>query len=385
MSDPRRRATIAVQGVGESREPGDPLVPPIVQSSTFVGSGEGALLYTRYGNNPTQLQVARKLAALEGTEAALVLGSGMAAVAMTCLASVRPGEHIVASEDLYGATRQLFVHELPSRGVDTTLIDPSVEGAWASAMTPRTRLVYLEVPANPTLRVHDPRIPGAVAHEAGAAFAVDATFASPVNMRCAEHGADLVIHSATKYLGGHSDLIAGVVCGSDASVERVRSMMKLYGPSIDPHSAWLLDRGLRTLELRVRAQNETALALARWLEGRGGVVRVVYPGLPSHPDHGVARELLAGFGGMLAVVVEGGAQGADRFASALEVAVVAPSLGGVETLVSQPRLTSHVGLSSEERERIGIPDGFLRFSIGVEDVEDLRDDLARGLAAVLSP
>jgi len=379
-----RPGTIAVHGVDGPRLPGDPLVPPLVQSSTFFGSGEQALLYTRYGNNPNQLQVAEKMAALEGTESALALGSGMAAIAMSCLAALQPGDHILASEDLYGATRSLFLDELTSRGIGVTLVDGSDPRAWEGGLRDETRLVYLELPANPTLRVHDPRVPAAVAHRAGALFAVDATFASPVNLRVAEFGADLVIHSATKYLGGHSDIIAGVVCGSSEWIERIRAMMKLYGPSIDPHSAWLLDRGLRTLGVRVRQQNATAEHLARSLAAKEGVEAVVYPGLSSHPDHAIAAEILDGFGGMLAVVVAGGAAGADRFAQALSVAAVAPSLGGVETLVSQPRLTSHVGMSQEGRAANGIPDGFVRISVGVEEAEDLLDDLQRGLDAVLS-
>ncbi len=383
MPNERMPGTIAVHGVEGARHPGDPLVPPLVQSSSFLGSGEGELLYTRYGNNPNQLQVAEKLAALEGTEAALVLGSGMGAIAMTCLATVQSGDHILASQDLYGATRQLFEHEFPSRGIETTMVDLSQPGGWERGLRANTRLLYLEIPANPTLRVYDPRVASAVAHEAGAVLAIDATFASPVNLQASQFGVDLIIHSATKYLGGHSDLIAGAVCGSRKAIEGIRGMMKLYGPSIDPHTAWLLNRGLRTLGLRVRQQNAQALELARWLEGRKGVRTVIYPGLPSHPDHRCAAEVLSGFGGMMAVVVAGGADGADRFTEALELALVAPSLGGVETLVSQPRLTSHVGLSEEDRARIGIPDGFVRLSIGVEDVEDLRQDLQRGLDAVI--
>lgn len=376
-------STVALHGGGRRLEPGDPVVPPIVQSATFVGGRGGGeeLLYSRYGNNPNQRELGRKLAELEGTEAALVLSSGMSALSMTLLALTRSGDHIVASEDLYGTTRTLLESELPRRGVETTFVDAGRGRGWRDALRPGTRLVYLETPTNPTLRVYDPRPVAKLAREAGIPLVLDATFASPVNMRPVGLGVDVVIHSATKYLGGHSDLVAGVVAGTADLVDEVTRMMKLYGPALDPHTAWLLDRGLRTLEVRVRRQNDTALALARWLEGRPGVARVLHPGLESHPDHALAREILQGFGGMLAFVLEGGGPAADAFVDALELILVAPSLGGVESLVSQPRFTSHVSLSRAEREARGIPDGFVRISVGIENEEDLRADLARALAA----
>lgn len=375
--------TRAVQDDADEREPGSPVVPPLVQSATFHGwgPGGGARRYSRMGNNPNQERIARKVAALEGTGAALMLSSGMAATATTLLALTRTGDHVVASRDLYGATRRLLADELPRRGVETTLVDPGAPGAWDDALRPETRAVFLEIPANPTLRVYDPGPPADAAREAGAHFVVDATFASPVNLRMAKHGADLVVHSATKYLGGHSDLVAGVVAGDADRIERIRETMILYGPAPDPHAAWLLDRGLRTLPLRVRRQNDTALRLARWLTERPAVRRVVHPGLPDHPDHEVARRILDGYGGMLAFVLDGGGPAADAFMEALRTARVAPSLGGVETLVSQPRYTSHVEMTPEEREAAGIPDGFVRVSVGVEGVDDLREDFDRALGA----
>lgn len=359
---------------------GEGVVPPLVQSATyFYGRPDDAseLRYSRYGNNPNQSIVAEKVAALEGTDAALVLGSGMAATAMTILALTRSGDHLVASRHLYGATKTLLESELPRRGVTTTFVDPDEPGAWREALRPRTRLLFLEIPTNPTLRVFDPAPVAELAREKGLVFAVDATFASPVNLRMAEHGADAVIQSATKYLGGHSDLVAGTVSGSRDLIEEVREMMKLYGPALDPHAAWLLERGIRTLPLRVARQNENALGLARWLQSRDEVERVLYPGLASHPDHEVAARLLDGFGGMLSLVLKGGGEGADRFQDGLELAMVAPSLGGVETLVSQPRHTSHVHVPAEERRALGIPDGFVRVSVGVEELEDLEEDFAR--------
>lgn len=381
----RGPSTLAVHGLGLERGPGDPVVPPIVQSATFLSdpAGDtGAVRYTRYGNNPTQLAVGAKLAALEGTEAAIVVGSGMAATALTFLALASAGDHVVASRVLYGATYELLEKELPRRGVSVTFVDPGEKRQWREALQPRTRALFLEVPANPTLRVFDPRWLSALAREHGIALVVDSTFASPVNLRPATLGADVVIHSATKYLGGHDDLVAGVVCGSRGLVSEVQAKLKLYGPAVDPVGAWLLDRGLRTLALRVRQQNENALTLARWFEKQREVERVVYPGLPSHPDHQVAAAILSGYGGVLSIVLRGGDGAADRFCAALQLALDAPSLGGVETLVSQPRLTSHSTLTAEERMALGIPPGFVRISVGVEDAEDLIADFEMALKAV---
>lgn len=382
-SDTRGMSTRAVHAGGPEAVPGDPVVLPVVQSATFFGWGpdEGPRLYSRMGNNPNQEAVATKIAALEGTESALLLSSGMAATAMTLLALTRAGEHVVSSTHLYGTTRLLLEEELSRRGVETTFVDPDDQRAWRRAIRPSTRVLFLEIPTNPTLRVFDPAPVAEVAAQAGAAFVVDATFASPANLRMAEHGADVIVQSATKYLCGHSDVIAGSVAGDSAVVDEIRRMMLLYGPAPDPHAAWLLDRGIRTLALRVERQNASALELARWLEGRSEVSRVLYPGLPSHPDHAVASRLLDGYGGMLSMVLEGGGAAADSFMAGLETALMAPSLGGVETLVSQPRYTSHVEMTPEEREAGGIPDGFVRISVGVEDVEDLVADFARALEA----
>jgi len=378
-----RPATLGIHAGMPEPEPGAPVVPPLVQSATFYGGmGEDAasILYTRHGNNPNQAQVGRKIAALEGTESAVVLGSGMAAVAMTLLAHVEAGGHIVSSRHIYGPTKALLTDELTRRGIATTFVDdPADEDEWRGALRDETALLYLEVPTNPTLRIFDPRVPARVGHERAIPLAADVTFASPVNFRGAEWGVDAVIHSATKYLGGHSDLIVGAVAGSKATIARVKTMMKLYGPSPDPHTAWLLDRGLRTLDVRVRKHNENALRLARFLEGRPQVARVHHPGLESHPDHELAKELLDGFGGMLSFVLAGGAEAADQFARALRVAGLAPSLGGVETLVSLPRFTSHILLSAAEREALGIPDGFVRMSVGIEDPADLESDIEQAL------
>ncbi|MBI4520019.1 MAG: aminotransferase class I/II-fold pyridoxal phosphate-dependent enzyme [Gemmatimonadetes bacterium] len=376
-------STLGIHGHEPPREVGDPVAPVIVQSATFLNppSGGGGLLYTRYGNNPNQEAVSAKLAALEGTEAAIVLASGMAAISLTLLALTKAGDHIVASRFVYGWTQRLLEEEMPLRGMEVTFVDPWEKRVWREALRPRTRVLYVEVPTNPTLRVFDPSPLSKLAREHGIAVVVDATFASPINMRPAAHGADVVIHSATKYLGGHSDLIAGVVCASRGVIDEIQSKLKLYGPAIDPHAAWLLDRGLRTLAVRIARHNENALALARWFATRDGVQRVIYPGLPEHPDHAEAARLMSGFGGMLSIVLAGGDAAADRFCEALTLAVNAPSLGGVETLVSQPRHTSHSSLTAAERAAIDIPPGFVRISVGTEDVEDLMADFDMALNA----
>ena len=379
----RRRgaATEAIHAGEPVLRPGDPVVPPIVRSSTFRWNGPGDgidLRYSRYGNNPNQLSVAAKIAALEGTETALALASGMAAMATTILAVAEVGDHVVASQYLYGYTHALLASELPRRGITTTFVDPHNPGAWTAALTPRTRLVLIELPTNPTLRMFDIAPARAAAAAAGAILAADMTFATPINLRAAEHGVDAVIHSATKYLGGHSDLIAGVVAGSAELIGAVTDMMRLYGGSLDPQAAWLLERGIRTLPARMERHNRTAHALAEWFTGVAGV----YPGLPSHPDHRCASRLLNGFGGVLTIVLDGGGAAADRFCANLELAVPAVSLGGVETLVSQPRYTSHGELHAADREALGIPDGMVRISVGLEDLEDLKADFGAAAAAI---
>ncbi|TVR66546.1 MAG: aminotransferase class I/II-fold pyridoxal phosphate-dependent enzyme [Gemmatimonadales bacterium] len=364
---------------------GAPVVPPPVQSATFVGGGpdgDPELLYTRYGNNPTQMALGARIASLEGMEAGVGLGSGMAAISLSILSLVEAGDHIVSSRFLYGATLAFMEHELPRRGVSVSWVDPWEEGSWQAALQERTRLLYLESPVNPTLRIVDLRPVVEVARGRGIPVVMDATFASPVNLRPGAWGVDLVIHSATKYLGGHSDLIAGVVAGSQERILAVTRLLHLYGPALDPHTAWLLDRGIRTLDVRMERHNRNALELARWFQGQEEVAHVVHPGLPSHPDHALATELMDGFGGMLAVELKGGAQAADAFCRALRLATVAPSLGGVETLVSLPRLTSHRGMSPDQRVGAGIPDGLVRISAGIEGLQDLTTDFSRALRAV---
>lgn len=375
-------STKAVHGASARPNAGEPVSTPILQSSTFINDivPDGDVLYTRYGNNPTQETLARRLAALEGAEAAVAVGSGMAAMSLALLAFVNAGDHVVAAQGLYGGTLKLLTSDLPRLGIDTTFVPHG--GRWARAMQRKTtRVVVVETLSNPTLRLTDVRPIAAAAKERGVAVIVDNTFATPALFRPLEHGADVVIHSATKYLGGHSDVTAGVVAGQIAVIEEVIQKLRSFGPVIDPHLAWLLERGVKTLALRVERQCRNALALARALDGRKGVRAVIYPGLESHPDHALARELMPAFGGMLSLVVEGGDQRAEAVMRRFRLIHVAPSLGSVESLASMPRHTSHRHLSDGERAAIGIEPGFIRISVGIEDEADLLADLDHALDA----
>jgi len=381
----RRRlglSTRAIHGDAEPRPEWSPISRPVFQSSTFtnpVGS-TAEVLYTRYGNNPNQVAVGRRLAVLEGAEAALFVASGMGATALAHLAVLRPGDHLISSEWIYGGVHRLFTQEFGRFGIEVTFVDPLRSRAWKEALRKNTRAMFVETPTNPLIRVVDVEPIAALAKSEGLALVVDSTFASPVAYRPLEHGADIVIHSATKYINGHADVIAGAVVGTDAVIEEVRRLMQMWGQSIDPHSAWLIERGLRTLGIRMARHSATGQTVAEWFAKQPQVATVHYPGLSSHKDYKVAKRILEGYGGMMGIELKGGARAAERFLRALTIAAHAPSLGGVETLVSEPRLTSHKALSPEERARAGIPDGFLRFSLGLEDADDLIADFAQALA-----
>jgi cystathionine beta-lyase/cystathionine gamma-synthase len=383
----RRRSagfsTLAIHGDGAAGAVRDPVAPPLYQSSTFVSAiaSHEEVLYSRYGNNPNQLRVAERLARLEGAEAAIFVASGMGATALAHLAVLNPGDHLLSSEWIYGGTRRLFLEEFTRFGIEVSFVNPDRRREWRSKLRKNTRAIFVETPTNPLMRVLDIKWLAVLAEAEGIALLVDSTFATPINFRPLEHGADVVIHSATKYLNGHSDVIAGAVAGAETVVEEVRERMKLWGQALDPHAAWLVERGLKTLAVRMARHNQTGLEVATWLEQHPKVRRVHYPGLPSHPDHGLGATVLDGFSGMVGLELEGGARAAERCLRALRLFIHAPSLGGVESLISEPRLTSHTGLSAEERAAAGIPDGFLRLSLGLEDPQDLIEDLARGLAA----
>jgi cystathionine beta-lyase/cystathionine gamma-synthase len=374
-------STIAIHGTPHRLPDWAPVVPPLLQTSTFtnpVGSTD-EVLYTRYGNNPNQTSIARKYALLEGAEEALFLASGMGATALAHLAVLRPGDHLLSSSWIYGGTRKLFDEEFGKFGVEISYVSPVEPRAWKKAVRKNTRAIFVETPINPLLRIVDLTPMARVARDEGVALLVDATFASPINFRPLEHGADVVITSATKYLNGHSDVIAGAVAGSAPFIEEVTRLMKLWGQSIDPHSAWLIDRGMRTLAVRMQRHNENGLAVARWAEGHPAIARVHYPGLASHPDHELAAQVLGGYGGMVGLELAGGPAEAERVLSRLQLVAHAPSLAGVESLVSEPRLTSHKGIGAEGRAAMGIPDGFIRLSCGIEDAADIIADFEQAL------
>jgi len=374
-------STTAVHGVPHRRPDWAPVAPSIQQSSTFtapVGSDED-IIYSRYGNNPNQVQVAKKYALLEGAEDAIFLASGMGATALAHLAVLRPGDHLISSSWIYGGTQHLFDEELGRLGIDITYVQPDQPRLWRRSVRKATRAIFVETPTNPLMRVVDMTPVAHVAREFGLALLVDATFASPINFRPLEHGADIAITSATKYLNGHSDVIAGAVAGSTSFVEEVNRLMRLWGQAIDPHAAWLVDRGMRTLALRMARHNANGLAVASWAESHPAVARVHYPGLESHPDHGYAKTVLDGFGGMVGLELAGGPRAAERMLKRMRLVTHAPSLAGVETLVSEPRYTSHKGISPTDRAALGIPDGFLRLSTGIEEAEDIIADLQQAM------
>ncbi|HEX7120910.1 MAG TPA: aminotransferase class I/II-fold pyridoxal phosphate-dependent enzyme [Gemmatimonadaceae bacterium] len=365
---------------GDARAAGAPVVAPLVQSVNFVEDGSaGDVRYPRYGNLPNAEHVQRRLAALEGAEAALVLSSGMGAIVCALLALLRPGDHLLASRVLYGGAHRLLEQEFPNLGVAVTFVDPMVTRDWRRRLRRETRALFLECPTNPTCRVPDLRPLSRLTKDLGLALVIDSTFASPINLRPLEHGADVVIHSATKYLNGHNDVLGGVVLGTASYIEEVRQKMMLWGQAPDPFACWLLERGLKTLDVRVRRQNENAMRIAEWASTRDEIRRVHYAGLPDHPDHQVASALMGGFGGMLAFELAGGARAAERLMRRLRLITPAPSLGGVETIISEPRRTSHSHLTAEQRAALGIPDGFVRLSVGIEAAEDLIADLEQGL------
>lgn len=366
------------------RRPGAPITVPVYHSSMFLTAETGSyddVTYLRNNNTPNQVQLGKKLADLEQGEAGLVTASGMAAVTAALLTVLGRGGHLLAQKSLYGGTHSFITQDFPSLGLSHTFIDATRPDGWDRALRPETKAVYVEAITNPRLDVAD--LEGVVrfARAHGLTSIIDSTFATPVNLRPIELGFDLVVHSATKYLNGHSDLVAGCVIGRSALVEQVRHLLNHLGGSADPHACFLLQRGVKTLALRVAAQNRGALEIAAWLEKHPRVAKVHYPGLPSHPQHERAKRLFQGFGGVLSFELEGDARDADAFLRRLRLLVHTVSLGGVETLATRPAATSHASLSAEEREQAGIADTLIRVSVGIESPADLIADLEQALAA----
>jgi cystathionine gamma-synthase len=375
---------LGTRAVHAGRETGTlgPVAAPLVQSVNFEEPRgvPSVPRYTRYANTPTIQLVQERLAALEGSEAAVCTASGMGATSCAMLALLRPGDHLLSSAWIYGGTHRLFTEELPKLGIEVTFADPLESRGWRQALRPNTRVLFVESPVNPTCRVLDLRPISQLTRDAGVALVIDSTFASPVNYRALEHGADVVIASTTKYLNGHHDVLGGAVFGTRTFIDEVTRKMMIWGQAPDPFACWMLERGVKTLQIRVQRANENAMALAQWCEGNAAFSRVHYPGLPSHPDHALATATMDGYGGMLALELAGGAAAADAFVARLQLVLHATSLGGVDTLICEPRFTSHAHMTPDARAALGIPDGFLRVSVGIEDVRDLIADFAQALA-----
>jgi len=384
-----RQETEAVHGGKSLQKKNGPLATPIYQTSTFEVTDleEQAratytdMFYTRYGN-PTHTVAESAIAELEGAERALLFASGMSAITTSILALVKSGDHIVAQRDIYGGATKFLTQWLPRMGVETTLVDTTDYEQHARAIRPNTKLMHLESPTNPTLRVVNLKKVSALAKQHNVITLIDSTFSTPINCRPIEHGIDLVMHSGTKYFAGHSDLICGIVAGRKDLITTIHSTRTTLGCSMDPHAAWLLLRGMRTLAVRVQRQNNNALRIAQFLAGHPKVRSVSYPFLDGHPQRALAMEQMRGGGGVLSFEIDGTGKDACHFAEALELFTLAPSLGGVDSLVTIPVITSHAMIRSEERQKMGVTEQLVRISVGIENVDDLIADLERALAVV---
>jgi cystathionine gamma-synthase len=335
-------------------------------------------IYSR-NTNPTVEAFETKVRLLEGAPTAASFATGMAAISNTLLTLLSPGDRVVSVKDSYGGTNKLFLEFLPRFGIRADLCDTTDHEQIEAAIAPDCRVVYLETPTNPTLKIMDIARLAAAGHRAGAVVVADNTFATPINQNPLALGADLVIHSATKFLGGHADALGGVVCGDPGLVGRVYHFREITGAALDPMAAFLLIRGMKTLHLRIKQQNESALTIARWLQGHPAVEVVFYPGLETHVHHDIARRQMRGYGGVLSFMLKGGFGSVKRVLPGLRLARRAANLGSVETIAGPPATTSHVECTAEEREAMGIPEGLVRYSVGIEDTEELIEDLRRAL------
>ena len=351
---------------------------PIFQSAMFEHDDD-PLRYIRYNNTPNQTVLNRKLAVLEGAEAALVTGSGMTAITGALLSVLKPGDHLLAQNSLYGGTHSFVTSLMADFDIAVTFIDAHAPDTWSQHLRPQTRAVYVESITNPLLHVCD--LDGIIefARDRELVSLIDNTFATPFNYRAVEAGFDLSLHSATKYLNGHSDIVAGAILGRKDLVEKAGKTLKHLGGSLDPHACFLLHRGLQTFGLRMRQHNQNALELARFLAAHSAVHHVYFPGLVTHPQHARATQLFAGYGGMVAIELNGGLEAAEACIRRLKIPIYAPSLGGVESLITRPVISSHAGLTPAERAEAGIRDDLLRISVGCESPDDLKQDFAQAL------
>ena len=371
---------------GEKRDPSTgAVVTPIYETSVFAFSSTKELIdvmsekaegyiYTRYGN-PTVRTVERKMAELEGAEDAAVFSSGMAAITTTIFTLVSSGDHVVSTRDLYGGTLEFFKDVLPKFGVEVSLVEATDFDEMKSAIRKNTKVIYAETPTNPTLKLVDVSKVAKLGKKQGITVVVDSTFASPYNLKPIQFGVDIVVHSATKYLGGHNDVTAGVVGGPKSFVQKLKEMRKHLGGTLDPLAAWLLLRGLKTLGLRMERHNSNGMQVARYLEKHPKVKRVHYPCLPSHPQHSIAKRQMKGFGGVVSFEIDGDFETTMKFVDNLKLCFLAASLGGAETLATQPVTSSHYFVSAEDRKKAGITDQLVRLALGIEDPEDIIADL----------
>jgi cystathionine gamma-synthase len=388
----RHPETKAVRGAAALDKKNGPLAAPIFQTSTFevtdndeqVRATDTDHFYTRYGN-PTNTVAEQTIAALEGVDRALTFASGMGAITTTIMALLKAGDHIVAQRDIYGGVTKFLSQWLPKMGIETTFVDTTEYEQHAQAIRPNTKLLYVESPTNPTLRVVDLKTVGALARRHKLISMIDGTFGTPINQHPAEFGIDLVMHSGTKYLGGHADLICGVVGGRTDLIEKIHATRTTLGNCMDPHASWMLVRGLKTLAVRVARQNENALRVAQFLSQHAKVRSVNYPFLKSHPQHAIARQQMSGGGGVVSFEVEGTGEDARRVSESMRLFSLAPSLGGVESLVSIPVLTSHAMIDPDHRKKMGVTEQLIRLSVGIENADDLVTDLEHALEAVAAP
>lgn len=385
-----RPETEAIHGGASLDKRNAPMEEPIYQTSTFqvtdsdeqVRATNTDMFYTRYGN-PTHTAVEKRIAELEGADAALLFASGMNAITTSLMALLKAGDHIVAQRDIYGGVTKFLSFWLPKMGIETTFVDTIDYDQHVRAIRPNTKLLYLESPTNPTLRVIDLRKTAAIARDHGLISAIDGTFGTPINQRPVEYGIDLVLHSGTKYFGGHTDLICGVATGRKDLIDIIRGTRTTLGGVMDPHAAFMLLRGIKTLAVRVERQNESALRIAEFLSAHPKVRSVNYPFLNGHPQRSLATEQMKGGGGVLSFEVEGTGEDAKRVSEALQLFILAPSLGGAESLVSIPVLTSHAMISAEHRKQMGVTEQLVRLSVGVEHVDDLIADIDHALSVVV--
>ena len=384
-----RQETEAVRGGTDLSKKNGPLTTPIYQTSTFEVTDMQEQLrvtptdsfYTRYGN-PTSTVAEKAIAELEGVDAALLFSSGMAAITTSFLSLLQAGDHVVAQRDIYGGVIKFLSQWLPKLGIETTFVDTNDIEQHERAIRPNTKIIHVESPTNPNVRVVDLEKIAALARKHHLITTIDSTFSTPINCRPAEWGIDLVLHSGTKYFGGHSDIICGIAAGRRDLIEQIHHTRTTLGCCMDPHAVFLLLRGIKTLAVRVERQNESALRIAEFLSQHPKIARVHYPMLKGHPDHAIAKRQIVGGGGVLSFEVEGSGADACRVGEALSLFTLAPSLGGVDSLVSIPVLTSHAMISPELRKKMGVTDQMIRLSVGIEHVEDLIADLEKGLAVL---